>query len=120
MLCLPVQYPVDVIKTRIQVFPDRYTSMKQCFRLSLQQVSLIFFPDMSRKILRLSYIPTLALITMTITRPHALLNTQMQEGLAALTRGLTPAVVRAFPVNAVTFSVVSYTLLTWEKMLQYK
>lgn len=33
------QYPVDVIKTRIQVFPERYTSMRQCLRLSLEQVS---------------------------------------------------------------------------------
>lgn len=40
--------------------------------------------------------------------------------MSSMTRGMTPAVIRAFPVNAVTFSVVSYILRTWEHMHQYK
>lgn len=38
------------------------------------------------------------------------------EGYAFLVRGLTPAVIRAFPVNAVCFTVVTWTMRLLDKV----
>lgn len=60
-------YPLDVVKTRLQVDPGKYSSFADCLRKSVQS-----------------------------------------EGLVCLTRGLTPTLIRAFPTNAVTFTVVTW------------
>lgn len=60
-------YPLDVVKTRLQVDPEKYFSFADCLRKSVQS-----------------------------------------EGLVCLTRGLTPTLIRAFPTNAVTFTVVTW------------
>lgn len=60
-------YPLDVVKTRLQVDPVKYSSFVDCLRKSVQS-----------------------------------------EGLVCLTRGLTPTLIRAFPTNAVTFTVVTW------------
>lgn len=60
-------YPLDVVKTRLQVDPGKYSSFADCLKKSVQS-----------------------------------------EGLVCLTRGLTPTLIRAFPTNAVTFTVVTW------------
>lgn len=60
-------YPLDVIKTRLQVSTTKYCNFFDCARKSIRE-----------------------------------------EGLVCLTRGLTPTLIRAFPTNAVTFTVVTW------------
>ncbi|VEN43719.1 unnamed protein product [Callosobruchus maculatus] len=63
-----ISYPVDVLKTRMQV-DSRYKSSYDCLKKSLKA-----------------------------------------DGVACLFQGLTPTLIRAFPVNAVTFTVVAWTM----------
>lgn len=42
------------------------------------------------------------------------------ESWRVLFTGLSPALARAFPVNAVTFAVVTYTIMTWDQICNYK
>ncbi|KAI1305259.1 Mitochondrial basic amino acids transporter [Halotydeus destructor] len=74
-----IVYPIDVAKTRIQCFPDKYKTVVQTLRRSCAE-----------------------------------------ESWRVLFKGLSPALIRAFPVNGVTFAVVSYTLYAWETNFAYK
>lgn len=62
-------YPIDVIKSRFQLEPNRYKSAYECLTKSVKS-----------------------------------------EGVSCLFQGLSPTVIRAFPVNAVTFAVVTWTM----------
>ncbi|XP_060529925.1 mitochondrial basic amino acids transporter-like [Cylas formicarius] len=71
-----LSYPIDVIKTRIQVdTASRYLNGLDCFQQSVKS-----------------------------------------EGVACLFRGLSPTLLRAFPVNAVTFTVVTWTMKLWHEI----
>lgn len=65
-------YPVDMLKSRIQVdgiTSTKYTNAYDCLQKTINS-----------------------------------------GGVSSLFRGLTPTVIRAFPVNAVTFAVVTWTM----------
>ncbi|KAG5867056.1 hypothetical protein JTB14_019122 [Gonioctena quinquepunctata] len=67
-----VTYPVDLIKSRMQVdgiSSKQYTSSYDCLKKTVQS-----------------------------------------GGISSLFRGLSPTIIRAFPVNAVTFTVVTWTM----------
>ena len=72
-----VTYPVDVLKSRIQVDgmngTNRYQGMVDCYRQTAK------------------------------------------EGVAVFFRGLEPTIIRAFPVNAVTFVTVALILRAWRR-----
>lgn len=64
-----VIYPIDVIKSRMQIDDSKYKNSMDCLRKSVSK-----------------------------------------EGFGFLYRGLTPTILRAFPVNAATFAVVTWTI----------
>ncbi|KAF9320738.1 hypothetical protein BG000_003203 [Podila horticola] len=114
-------YPLDVIKTRLQTQPHLITTDPR----TLPTTSRI--PTAATTLLSKSHADR-GLVHQTTRQGHSLSSTPYKgmvdcairsyrrEGMGVFFRGATPALLRAFPVNAVTFFVYELVMAELQKL----
>ena len=102
-----VFYPIDVVKSRIQVDgmvgEVKYKGMVDCFKKSYTESKETHLSEDDKQ-----------RMNKYLRRLNEKLNKyETFRGCQVFFKGLTPTVVRAFPVNAVTFTTVALILRYW-------
>ncbi|KAG0357457.1 mitochondrial carrier domain-containing protein [Gamsiella multidivaricata] len=123
-------YPLDVIKTRLQTQPhlvvtDPYGSMR-----SLPITAPTRIPTPTTSLLSKGHGEQRGLVHQTSRQGHSqvpasapykgmldcAIRSYRTEGMGVFMRGVTPALLRAFPVNAVTFFVYELVMAELQKL----
>ncbi|KAF8978628.1 hypothetical protein BGZ52_005836, partial [Haplosporangium bisporale] len=115
-------YPLDVIKTRLQTQPHLITTDPRTLPTASSWI-----PTASTSLLSKSHADR-GLVHQTTRQGHSLSSTPYKgmvdcairsyrsEGMGVFVRGATPALLRAFPVNAVTFFVYELVMAELQKL----
>ncbi|KAG0319656.1 hypothetical protein BGZ99_004987 [Dissophora globulifera] len=120
-------YPLDVIKTRLQTQPHLIAT--NSFG-SLPIASAVRSPTATTSLLPQNHSEQRKLVHQTSRQGHSqvlaatpykgmvdcAVRSYRSEGLGVFVRGVTPALLRAFPVNAVTFFVYELVMVELRKL----
>ncbi|KAF9906468.1 hypothetical protein EC991_000636 [Linnemannia zychae] len=120
-------YPLDVIKTRLQTQPHLMSS--EALRTLPTSVATRI-PTPSTSLLSKSHNEARGLVHQTSRQGHSktlssapykgmmdcAIRSYRSEGMGVFMRGATPALLRAFPVNAVTFFVYELVMAELQKL----
>jgi len=115
-------YTLDVIKTRLQTQPHLITTDPRTLPTASSRI-----PTAATSLLSKSHAER-GFVHQTTRQGHSLSNTPYKgmvdcairsyrsEGMGVFVRGATPALLRAFPVNAVTFFVYELVMAELQKL----
>ncbi|KAF9334963.1 mitochondrial carrier domain-containing protein [Linnemannia elongata] len=120
-------YPLDVIKTRLQTQPHLMST--DALR-TLPTTATARIPTPSTSLLSKSHNEARGLVHQTSRQGHSktlssapykgmvdcAIRSYKSEGMSVFMRGATPALLRAFPVNAVTFFVYELVMAELQKL----
>ncbi|KAF9928311.1 hypothetical protein FBU30_002485 [Linnemannia zychae] len=120
-------YPLDVIKTRLQTQPHLMST--ETFR-ALPTTVAARVPTPSTSLLSKTHNEVRGLVHQTSRQGHSktlssapykgivdcAIRSYKSEGMGVFMRGATPALLRAFPVNAVTFFVYELVMAELQKL----
>ncbi|KAG0204488.1 hypothetical protein BGX28_003582 [Mortierella sp. GBA30] len=123
-------YPLDVIKTRLQTQPHLITTDPFSTTRVLPVASTSLTPTASTSLLSKNHVDARGFVHQTRRQGHSqvpsvapykgmvdcAVRSYRSEGMGVFIRGATPALLRAFPVNAVTFFVYELVMAELQKL----
>ncbi|KAF9194245.1 hypothetical protein BGZ50_006538 [Haplosporangium sp. Z 11] len=123
-------YPLDVIKTRLQTQPHLVTTDPYSTTRTLPITAPTRIPNAATSLLSKSHVEQRGLVHQTSRQGHSqvpsaapykgmvdcAIRSYKSEGMGVFMRGATPALLRAFPVNAVTFFVYELVMAELQKL----
>ncbi|KAF9988072.1 hypothetical protein BGZ65_012461 [Modicella reniformis] len=123
-------YPLDVIKTRLQTQPHLITTDPYISARTLPITASSHIPTVTTSLLSTNHSEQRGLVHQTSRQGHSAvpsnapyrgmidcaIRSYRSEGMGVFVRGATPALLRAFPVNAVTFFVYELVLAELKKL----
>ncbi|KAI8358631.1 mitochondrial carrier domain-containing protein [Mortierella sp. GBAus27b] len=123
-------YPLDVIKTRLQTQPHLVTTDPYIGARTLPIADSPRAPTVTTSLLSRSHNEQRGLVHQTTRQGHSTaasnapykgmidcaVRSYKSEGMGVFVRGATPALLRAFPVNAVTFFVYELVMAELQKL----